>query len=169
MMHTRGAARGVGEPGATSEPGIGLAERFSRIGIQTRIMLYVTVGLVTMFGGFAYLGFRAVGDATQLVYEERLSTAYTTASIIERDFVHIARDADEVFADVETRAAGRVRPAAARLGGPRGGARAGRGGRGGGGGRGGRGAGRPVRDGLPPGGRRPRRARRPGDRRRRAA
>lgn len=115
MMDTKGAARAVREPGATSEPGIGLAERFSRIGIQTRIMLYVTVGLVTMFGGFAYLGFRAVGDATQLVYEERLSTAYTTASIIERDFVHIARDADEVFADVETRAAERLQPATARL------------------------------------------------------
>jgi len=115
MMDTKGAARAVREPGATSEPGIGLAERFSRIGIQTRIMLYVTVGLVTMFGGFAYLGFRAVGDATQLVYEERLSTAYTTASIIERDFVHIARDADEVFADVETRATERLQPATARL------------------------------------------------------
>src|SRR3990170_971491 len=115
MMDTKGAARAVRGPGATSEPGLGLAERFSRIGIQTRIMLYVTVGLATMFGGFAYLGFRAVGDATQLVYEERLSTAYTTASIIERDFVHIARDADEVFADVETRAVERLQPATARL------------------------------------------------------
>ncbi len=48
-----------------------LTARFDRIGIQTRIMLYVTVGLAAMFGGFAWLGFRAVGDATQLVHEER--------------------------------------------------------------------------------------------------
>jgi signal transduction histidine kinase len=93
----------------------GLVDRFNRIGIQTRIMLYVTLGLATMFGGFAYLGFRAVGDATRLVYEERLSTAYTTASIIERDFMHVAADADEVFAEVDAGAESQLGPAAARL------------------------------------------------------
>ena len=71
--------------------------RFNRIGIQTRIMVYVTVGLAVMFGGFAYLGFRAVGDATALVYEERLGTAFTTAATFERDFAHVARDIDEAF------------------------------------------------------------------------
>lgn len=113
--NTDDAAGARGEPVATREARVRLVDRFNRIGIQTRIMLYVTVGLAAMFGGFAYLGFRAVGDATQLVYEERLSTAYTTASIIERDFVHITRDTDEVFADVDTRAAERLRPATARL------------------------------------------------------
>ncbi|MEK7862206.1 MAG: HAMP domain-containing protein, partial [Chloroflexota bacterium] len=68
-----------------------------------------------MFGGFAYLGFRAVGEATELVYEERLGTAYTTASIIERDFVHVARDADEVLLKVDTRAVEQLQPAAARV------------------------------------------------------
>jgi len=92
-----------------------LADRFNRIGIQTRIMLYVTIGLAAMFGGFAYLGFRAVGDATQLVYEERLSTAYTTASIIERDFMHVAADADEVFATMDAHTESQLGPAAARL------------------------------------------------------
>ncbi|MEK7863545.1 MAG: hypothetical protein AAB295_09810, partial [Chloroflexota bacterium] len=72
-----------GERAAAPEERDPLAGRFSRIGIQTRIMLYVTLGLAAMFGGFAYLGFRAVGEATELVYEERLRTAYTTASIIE--------------------------------------------------------------------------------------
>ena len=115
MTHVEDAAGTLRGPGATSEPRIGLVERFNRIGIQARIMLYVTVGLATMFGGFAYLGFRAVDEATHLVYEERLSTAYTTASVIERDFVHVARDADEVFADMDLRAAEQLRPAAARL------------------------------------------------------
>lgn len=82
-----------------------VVDRFNRIGIQTRIMLYVTIGLAAMFGGFAYLGFRAVGEATQLVYTERLNTAYTTAGIFERDFLHVARDVDEAFAGVGTVAA----------------------------------------------------------------
>ncbi len=76
--------------------------RFDRLGIQARIMLYVTVGLAVMFGGFASLGFRSVGEATQLVYEERLSTAYTTAGILERDSLHIARDTGEELTDLPT-------------------------------------------------------------------
>ncbi len=86
-------------PGMTTGPSI--RDRIDRIGIQTRIMLYVTVGLAAMFGGFAYLGFRAVGEATQLVYEERLSIAYTTAGIVERDLLHMARDVDEAFATLD--------------------------------------------------------------------
>lgn len=104
-----------GEPVAAREACVRLVDRFSRIGIQTRIMLYVTVGLAVMFGGFAYLGFRAVGEATELVYQERLGTAYTTASIIERDFFHVARDTDEVFASLDTRAVEGLWPTAARL------------------------------------------------------
>ena len=80
-----------------------LKHRFDRVGIQTRIMLYVTLGLAIMFGGFASLGLRAVSEATDLVHEERLSTAYTTAGIIERDLLHVARDVDEVFASVDAR------------------------------------------------------------------
>ncbi len=65
--------------------------------MQKRIMLYVAVGLVFLFGGFAFVGFLTVRDATQLVYEARLATAYTVAGIIERDFLHVARDVHEVF------------------------------------------------------------------------
>ncbi|MBI2847297.1 MAG: HAMP domain-containing protein [Chloroflexi bacterium] len=74
--------------------------RFSRLGIQKRVMLYVTVGLVIMFSGFAYVGFRSVQEATRLVYEERLSTAYTTAGVLERDLLHVARDVDEVSTEL---------------------------------------------------------------------
>jgi len=78
-------------------------------------MLYVTVGLAIMFGGFASIGLRSVGEATQLVYEERLNTAYTTAGILERDFMHVARDADEEFADVVTGGEERLEPTAREL------------------------------------------------------
>lgn len=92
-----------------------LRDRVDRIGIQTRIMAYVTVGLAVMFGGFASLGFRAVGEATDLVHEERLGTAYTTAGIIERDLLHVARDVDEVFETADTRSLERLESAARRL------------------------------------------------------
>ncbi|MBI2854781.1 MAG: HAMP domain-containing protein [Chloroflexi bacterium] len=71
--------------------------RFKRLGMQKRMMLYVAAGLVVLFGAFAVVGFLSVREATQLVYEERLATAYTVAGIMERDFLHVARDVHEVF------------------------------------------------------------------------
>jgi len=58
-------------------------------------MLYVTLGLAAMFGTLAFLGLGAIDQATRLVFQERLSTAYTTAGIIERDFGRIAADVQE--------------------------------------------------------------------------
>ena len=58
-------------------------------------MLYVTVGLVIMFSAFAFLGLQSIQRATQLVFDERLATTYTTAGIFERDFLHVARDVKE--------------------------------------------------------------------------
>jgi signal transduction histidine kinase len=58
-------------------------------------MLYVTLGLAAMFGTLAFLGLGAIDEATRLVFQERLSTAYTTAGIIERDFGRIATDVQE--------------------------------------------------------------------------
>ncbi len=69
--------------------------RFQRIGLQRRIMLYVTLGLAVMFGTLAFLGLAAIDEATRLVFQERLSTAYTTAGIIERDFARIATDVQQ--------------------------------------------------------------------------
>lgn len=70
-----------------------LTGRLRRIGLQRRIMLYVTVGLALMFGVVVYLGLGAIDQATSLVYEERLTTAYTTAGILERDLERVAADA----------------------------------------------------------------------------
>lgn len=67
-------------------------KRFRRLGLQRRIMLYVTVGLATMFGVLALVGLDAIDQATQLVFRERLSTASVTAGIIERDLARVASD-----------------------------------------------------------------------------
>ena len=72
------------------------------LGLQRRIMLYVTVGLALMFGSFAVVGLGSVQQATQLIYQERLSTAYITAGILERDFLHVARDVDEASLGLST-------------------------------------------------------------------
>jgi two-component system sensor histidine kinase UhpB len=64
----------------------------SRMGVQRRIMLYVITGLVLMFGVLILAGLRALDQATQLVFEARLSTAKSLALILERDLTHVASD-----------------------------------------------------------------------------
>lgn len=77
-----------------------MLSRFRRMGIQKRIMLYVAVGLALMFGGFAFVGVKSIQEATQLVYEERLSAAYTTAGIFGRDFSRVARSSKAALSKV---------------------------------------------------------------------
>ncbi len=63
-----------------------------RLGLQRRIMLYVAVGLVFMFGAFFYLGMQAAQRSTSLVFEERLITAEGVAGALASDFAHVIRD-----------------------------------------------------------------------------
>jgi signal transduction histidine kinase len=79
-------------------------------------MLYVTLGLASMFGTLAFLGLGAIDQATRLVFQERLSTAYTTAGIIERDFGRIATDVQETSRELSAATgSGSPRLGAARL------------------------------------------------------
>ncbi|HEX9045010.1 MAG TPA: sensor histidine kinase [Candidatus Limnocylindrales bacterium] len=71
------------------------ANRVFRPGLQRRIMLYVIAGLALMFGVLALVDLQAISRATDLVYQERLTTAFTTAGIIDRDFERVAADALE--------------------------------------------------------------------------
>lgn len=74
--------------------------RFRHLGLQKRIMLYVVVGLAVMFGAIAVLGLDAIDEATRLVYRERLSTAHTTAGILERDFARVAATIEEAHVEL---------------------------------------------------------------------
>jgi signal transduction histidine kinase len=87
-----------------------LGRRLSRLGLQRRIMVYVTVGLSVMFGVAAVVGFGAIDQATDLVYAERLATAHTTASILERDFERLASRAREETREAAELAAGGATP-----------------------------------------------------------
>lgn len=62
------------------------------MGIRQRIFFYVTVGLLTMFGLLIFVGLRSLDQATDQVFEARLSTAKSLALILERDLIHVAAD-----------------------------------------------------------------------------
>lgn len=57
--------------------------RFRRLGLQRRIMLYVAIGLGLMLAIGVYLGDMAIQQATQLIYQERLAIASTTAATMD--------------------------------------------------------------------------------------
>ncbi|MBI2958385.1 MAG: HAMP domain-containing protein [Chloroflexi bacterium] len=69
--------------------------RFKHIGIQTRFTLYAAVGLALLFVWFSFFGLRSVRQATELVYEERLSTVHATANLLDDDFRSVAEDVHE--------------------------------------------------------------------------
>lgn len=70
------------------------SEVFGRIGLQPRIMAYVTIGLVLMFGAFAYEGIQAIQRATDLVLEERLGIAHNLAATVDQSFGHVVSDVE---------------------------------------------------------------------------
>jgi signal transduction histidine kinase len=80
--------------------------RLRHLGLQRRIMLYVTGGLAAMFGVLVFLGLGAIEEATQLVFTERLTTAYTTAGVLERDLTRVAIDSRETGAQLLRTGAG---------------------------------------------------------------
>lgn len=85
-------------------------------GLQRRIMLYVIVGLAAMFSVITFLGLGAIGEATQLVYQDRLTTAYTAAASLERDFARLAGDVLETDEQFSTMGgAGSGQPTAATI------------------------------------------------------
>ncbi|MBI2940674.1 MAG: sensor histidine kinase [Chloroflexi bacterium] len=78
-------------PGATRRAA-GRLVWLGRLGLQRRIMLYVTVGLMMMFGAGALVNVQSIQRATELVYDERLIRAYTIEGFLQQDFLHTARD-----------------------------------------------------------------------------
>src|SRR3990172_7828115 len=64
--------------------------RWNRLGLQVRIMAYVTVGLVLLFGGLAYFGMRTVNQASGQVLNERSAFSQSLAMDLDDDFQHLA-------------------------------------------------------------------------------
>ncbi len=64
----------------------------SRLGLQRRIMAYVTIGLVVLFSGLAYFDLLAVRDIQDEVFRERMALASSLAHNIGQDFDFLASD-----------------------------------------------------------------------------
>src|SRR5438105_2929330 len=58
-------------------------------------MVYVTLGLLLIFASVAFVGLQSIQQGTALVYQERLTRAYTIASTLTSDFRHVDGDVRE--------------------------------------------------------------------------
>ncbi len=66
--------------------------RFGNWGLQGRIMLYVTIGLVTLLGMFVFFAQRTISRHTGLMEGERLAFTRTVAEDVDLVFAHIQAD-----------------------------------------------------------------------------
>lgn len=76
-------------------------------------MAFVATGLTLMFVVLGVLGLGAIDQATNLVFQERLATAETTAAIIDQDLVQVASDAREEGGELGLLQSGALAPSAA--------------------------------------------------------
>lgn len=72
-----------------------LIARFERLGLQRRIMLYVSAGLVVFSAVFGLVALQAIQQSTDLVFSERLLVARTIAHAVDDDLTHIERELEE--------------------------------------------------------------------------
>ena len=70
-----------------------------RLGLQRRIMLYVSVGLVVVSAAFGLVGLQAIRQSTELVFQERLIVARTVAHQMDNDLNHLLRELNETGAN----------------------------------------------------------------------
>jgi len=64
--------------------------RFKRSGLQWRIMLYVTAGLLTLSATYGIIALQAVQQSTDLVYRERIFVARTLPPAIDDRWEHLS-------------------------------------------------------------------------------
>ena len=72
-----------------------LVARFERLGLQRRIMLYVSAGLVAFSAIFGFVALQAIRQSTDLVFRERLLIARTVAHEIDDDLDHFEREIED--------------------------------------------------------------------------
>src|SRR5579859_6018331 len=69
--------------------------RFGRLGLQQRIMLYVSGGLAVVLAAYGLVSLQAVRQSTDLVFQERLAVARAVGQEIDRDLVHVQGELSE--------------------------------------------------------------------------
>lgn len=66
--------------------------KLNRVGLQLRIMVYVTIGLFALLAGLGYFAIEAVHDTRDQVLREPMALAYSLAQDINQDFEFLASD-----------------------------------------------------------------------------
>ena len=61
-------------------------------------MIYVAVGLLLLFGAFAFVGARAIARSTGLIFDERRSVAESVSAALSREIGNIIPDVVEKMA-----------------------------------------------------------------------
>ena len=67
-----------------------LVRRWNKFGLRLRIMTYVTIGLVVLFGLMGFLGKKAVAVTTDEAFYERTLFAQELAQNMDNGFQHLA-------------------------------------------------------------------------------
>jgi signal transduction histidine kinase/HAMP domain-containing protein len=79
-----------------------IISRFERLGLQRRIMLYVTGGLIVVMAAYSAVSLQAVSQSTNLVFRERLMVAGTVAQQIDSDLSHMQGELNNIGETVGT-------------------------------------------------------------------
>jgi signal transduction histidine kinase len=69
-----------------------IRSRYARLGLQRRIMLYVSAGLVVCSAVYALVALQAIQQSTDLVFHERLIVAGTIAHEVDDDLAHMDQE-----------------------------------------------------------------------------
>lgn len=77
-----------------------LIARFERLGLQRRIMLYVTGGLIVVMAAYSVVSLQAVAQSTSLVFRERLMVAGTAADQIDSDLADLQVKLNDLAASI---------------------------------------------------------------------
>jgi signal transduction histidine kinase len=83
-------------------PSLSIASRFERLGLQRRITLYVTGGLIVVMAAYSAVSLQAIRQSTDLVFRERLMVAGTVAQQIDSDLSHLQGELKDISATVGT-------------------------------------------------------------------
>jgi signal transduction histidine kinase len=76
--------------------------RFERLGLQRRIMLYVTGGLIVVMLAYGAVSLKAVSQSTDLVFRERLMMTNDVAQQIDIKLSHLQRELNNMGETVGT-------------------------------------------------------------------
>ncbi len=73
-----------------------IISRFGRLGLQRRIMLYVTGGLMVVMAAYSAVSLQAIRQSNDLVFRERLMVAGTVAQQIDSELSHLRGELNDM-------------------------------------------------------------------------